>query len=372
MVNMLALVVACLSLAWISVAVRFGVKVFVIGRVRWDDWILLMAVVLFSGQCGCVLTLTTAAPSSNLVSYMFIASYNLSILTSVCVKTSFALSLNRFFAERWQRLLVTCLTLTFYLFAITEIFLDLFFCGRPSNLTGKDSLRQCNRWSGMLTWWLCATIFNSIACWVYILLPAAVVWTSNLSLKVKAAISLITVVGIVSGTATILRVLGSGSFVKLKEFNPTNLTVIACVVLEMAFAIIATSMTNSTQLPAMLARSKSRAVELTTVNEPCHEGTTTDIVKLSPILGPQKCAADRSWDFAQMFEGDTLASIGAHSLLVPLTSKTKTSCWSQTFDAPKIPVPARLTLLIDDISDEEDECRTNQGPHQVERNFTNL
>ncbi|KAI5212870.1 hypothetical protein AUEXF2481DRAFT_6580 [Aureobasidium subglaciale EXF-2481] len=355
MVNMLALVIACLSLAWISVAVRFWVKIFVIGRVRWDDWILLMAVVLFSGQCGCVLTMTTATPSSNLVSYMFIASYNLSILTSVCVKTSFALSLNRFFGERWQRLLVTCLTLTYYLFATTEIFLDLFFCGPPSNLTGKDSLRQCKHWSDMLVWWLCATIFNSVACWIYILLPAAVVWTSNLSLKVKFAISLITMVGVVSGTATILRVLGSGSFTKLREFNPTNITVIACAVLEMAFSIIATSMTNSTQLPVMLARSKSRAVGMTTVDETCLKGTTPDMSKLPPIINQQKCGADASWDFAQTLEGDTLASIGAHSLHVP-KSKTKGSCWSQTFDAPKIPAPARLTLLIDDISDDEDDC----------------
>lgn len=45
MVNLLALVICCLSLAWISVLVRFWVKIFMIGRVRWDDWILLLGVV---------------------------------------------------------------------------------------------------------------------------------------------------------------------------------------------------------------------------------------------------------------------------------------------------------------------------------------
>lgn len=45
MVNLLAVVISCLSLSWISVLVRFWVKVFMIGRVRWDDWILLLAVV---------------------------------------------------------------------------------------------------------------------------------------------------------------------------------------------------------------------------------------------------------------------------------------------------------------------------------------
>lgn len=45
MVHMLALVVCFLSLSWVSVLVRFGVKIFMIGRMRWDDWILLLAVV---------------------------------------------------------------------------------------------------------------------------------------------------------------------------------------------------------------------------------------------------------------------------------------------------------------------------------------
>lgn len=48
MIHMLALVVACLSLAWVSVFVRFWVKIFVTSCVRWDDWILLLAVVRLS------------------------------------------------------------------------------------------------------------------------------------------------------------------------------------------------------------------------------------------------------------------------------------------------------------------------------------
>jgi hypothetical protein len=45
MVHVLPLVVSCLSLAWISVCVRFWIKIFMLGRTRWDDWILLLAVV---------------------------------------------------------------------------------------------------------------------------------------------------------------------------------------------------------------------------------------------------------------------------------------------------------------------------------------
>lgn len=45
MVNLLALVICCLVLSWVSVLVRYGVKIFMIGRVRWDDWILMLGVV---------------------------------------------------------------------------------------------------------------------------------------------------------------------------------------------------------------------------------------------------------------------------------------------------------------------------------------
>jgi len=179
MVHVLPLIVSCLSLAWISVCVRFWIKIFMLGRTRWDDWILLLAVMLFSSQCGCVLAMISPK-SPDMIPYMFMASYNLSFMTSVCVKTSFALSLNRCFAERWQRLLVTNMTLAFYIYAITRIFVDLFFCGLPGDYAHRDSLSQCKHWPKMLIWWLAASIFNAIVTWIYILLPAVVIWTSRL------------------------------------------------------------------------------------------------------------------------------------------------------------------------------------------------
>ena len=328
--------------------------------------------ILFSGQCSCVIAMITSS-SPEMATYMFMAAYNLSFMTSVCVKTSFALSLNRCFAERWQRLIVSNITLAFYIYATTRIFVDLFFCGLPSNTARKESLLQCKHWQNMLIWWRAASIFNAVVTWIYILLPAVVIWTSRLSLKIKISVSSITVVGMLSGVAAIFRVLGTGNFTTLKRFNTTNLSIISCVVLEMAFAIIATSMTNTTRLPAILAQSKQQdPVPRTTTGVFLEEGTS-DFIKLSPIVCPQKDIAGDNWNSTKAIED--IPALEQERLAVPPPApQTRRFSWSRPFgesDAPA-PKPARLTLIIDDISDDEDDNNGVQGSQEVKKTFTNV
>jgi hypothetical protein len=329
--------------------------------------------ILFSGQCGCVLGMISST-SPDVVTYMFMAAYNLSFMTSVCVKTSFALSLNRCFAERWQRLLVSNMTLAFYIYAITRIFVDLFFCGLPNDTARKESLVQCKHWPNMLIWWLAASIFNSVVTWIYILLPAVVIWTSRLSLKVKLSVSSITVVGSLSGIATIFRVLGTGNFTTLQKFNRTDLSIISCVVLEMAFAIIATSMTNSTRLPVILAQSKKHApVPTNTAGIYLEEGTS-DFIKLSPIICPQKLTGTDPWSSTKALEDIPALEHEKLALPSPMPRANRFS-WSRPLEDPESPAakPARLTLIIDDISDDEDDNNDGgRGSQDITKTLSNV
>ncbi|CAD0085873.1 unnamed protein product [Aureobasidium mustum] len=370
MVHLLAVVISCLSLSWVSVLVRFWVKIFMIGRVRWDDWILLLAV------CSCVLVVINATPRENMattldiVPYMFIASYQLGLLTSVCIKTSFALSLNRCFAVRWQRLLVTNMTLSFYIYAVIRIFIDLFFfCGSPGDMAHMASIRQCKHYPEMIKWWLAGSIFNAVVTWVYVLLPAFVIWTSRLSLKVKGSVSIITAVGILSGLAATFRILGSGNFKAFKDLTPTNFDIIACIVAEMAFGIIATSMTNSTKLPSMLARTKGYDTRPNVVAGSSYlEEGTIDFVKLSPIIGPQKLVDNTRSPLQTVEEFPALEE----GTFVPSTPapKTERDSWDRAFGSPASAAPARLTLIIDDISDDEEDG--NKELPEVKKTFTNV
>lgn len=323
-----------------------------------------------------MLVLINATPRGHLattleiVPYMFIVSYQLSLLSSVCVKTSFALSLNRCFAERWQRLLITNMTLSFYIYATVRIFLDLFFfCGSPGDMARKESLRECKHYSGMVKWWLVGSIFNTVVTWVYVLLPAVVIWKSRLSLKVKASVSIITAVGILSGLAATFRVLGAGTFSTFKDFDPVNLDVIACIVAEIAFGIIATSMTNSTKLPSMLARTRSNDVRIDAVAGSSYlEGGTTDFIKLSPILGPQRLVGNPRSSLQTLKEVSTLEE----ETFAPPTPaiKTERDSWDRTFGSPEASAtPARLTLIIDDISDDEEDVN---GLPEMKKTFTNV
>lgn len=302
---------------------------------------------------------------------MFIASYQLGLMTSVCIKTSFALSLNRCFAERWQRLLVTNMTLSFYMYATIRVFIDLFFfCGSPGNMAHKASIRQCKHYSEMLKWWLAGSIFNAVVTWIYILLPAFVIWTSRLSLKVKASVSIITVVGILSGLAATFRILGSGTFTTFKDLTPTNFNIIACIVIEMAFGIVATSMTNSTKLPSMLARSNGYDTRSSVVAGSSYlEEGTTDFIKLSPIIGPQKLADNTRSSLQTVKEFPALEE----ETIAPPTPapKTERDSWDRAFESPAgSAAPARLTLIIDDISDDEEDGI--KGASEINKTFTSV
>jgi hypothetical protein len=330
---------------------------------------------------------------------MFIASYQLSLLSSVCVKTSFALSLNRCFAERWQRLIISNMTLLFYVYAIIRIFLDLFFfCGPPGDMVSKKSLRQCPHYSSMIKWWLVGSIFNAVVTWVYVLLPAIVIWTSGLTLKVKASVSIITAVGIMGGLAAIFRVAGVGTFKSFKDFDPTNYDIIACMIAEMAFAIIATSMTNSTKLPSMLARTRSNDVRPNAVAGGSYlEEGTSDFIKLSPIIGPQKLVGNPRSSLQTVKDArSSLQTVKEYPALeeepfaLPSpASKTEHDSWDRTFGPPTpayktegdswdrafgLPeasaAPARLTLIIDDISDDEEDGI--KGSSEITKTFTNV
>lgn len=248
--------------------------------------------------------------------------------------------------------------------------MDLFFfCGSPSGMSRKGGLRECQHYSGMVKWWLVGSIFNAVVTWVYVLLPAVVIWTSRLSFKVKASVSIITAVGVLSGLAATFRILGAGTFSTFKNLDPTNLDIIACIVVEIAFGIIATSMTNSTKLPSMLARTRSNDAGIDAVAGSSYlESGTTDFIKLSPIIGPQKLVGDTRRSLHTLKEFPALEE----ETFAPATPATKAErdSWDRTFGSPEIPAtPARLTLIIDDISDDEDGII---GLPETKKTFTNV
>ncbi|KAG9578449.1 hypothetical protein KCU77_g10027, partial [Aureobasidium melanogenum] len=277
------------------------------------------------------------------------------------------------------------MTLLFYVYAILRIFLDLFFfCGPPGDMANKKSLRQCPHYSNMTKWWLVGSTFNAVVTWVYVLLPAVVIWTSRLTLKVKASVSVITVVGILGGLAATFRVAGAGTFKTFKDFDPTNYDIIACMVAELAFGIIATSMTNSTKLPSMLARIRSNdgGVDAVAVDSYLEEGTS-DFIKLSPIIGPQKLVGNPRSSLQTVKEYPALEE-EPFALPSPTAKtdrdswdrafgpptpayKTERDSWDRAFGSPEASAaPARLTLIIDDISDDEED-----GP-EIRKTFTNV
>lgn len=311
-----------------------------------------------------------SARSPEFMSYMFMGAFNLYLMTSVCLKTSLAISMSRLVTKTWQSIILATVTVLFGLFSIIEIFLGLFFCGLPTTMARKHDLAQCANWREMMAYYLAAAIFNAITDWIYTLVPAVAIWTSSLSLRTKLSASIITFVGGLSSVAAVYKISGSNAFTDLQNFDLANVTVIACAVLEMALGIIGTSMTT-THLPSLFSRQKTMSAGATTKTTSTSPEDDITMIKLSPIICQQKFADNaQPHSEAPGFEPEELA-------LPTPNQRAGRFSWSRSFGAPgssaSVALPNNITLLIDDISDSEDEgCIPDKESKNVKQTYSNV
>jgi hypothetical protein len=126
--------------------------------------------------------------------------------TVFCLKLSLALFFLRFIVERWARLTIWTITITFGAWTLSDCLITLFYCGIPTNILQKQLQGQCL--SNQTTLWLGIIwgAFNVTTDLFFALVPIIFVLRSRLSRTTKVSAGIIMGLAVAGSCTSIPRI----------------------------------------------------------------------------------------------------------------------------------------------------------------------
>ncbi|KAF2147937.1 hypothetical protein K461DRAFT_324937 [Myriangium duriaei CBS 260.36] len=223
---------ACIIISVICICLRFYVRHWIVGRVGWDDWLLLAAVILF------VISSAMDAASWLILEYIGFdngggLSYQVSAISQfpylwveVLVRAAYAVFYLRVVpAELDLKLHRRMILITFWLYAVyqgTNSFITLFQCGNPANLARQDAVCLSQSVRGIL--FDVSYAIDALVDWIMTIVPVYIVYKSVMNTRTKMSIYFILSLGCVAGILA-LAVIPVSKLGGVSVVNPLNLSV---------------------------------------------------------------------------------------------------------------------------------------------------
>ncbi|KAI5196430.1 hypothetical protein AUEXF2481DRAFT_6038 [Aureobasidium subglaciale EXF-2481] len=215
--QILAVCVIFLVLSWISVGLRVYVKTRVLNQVGWDDGAMLATLLLFTGYLICQLgslahgngrrreTMTDATAQIGLM-YWFFCELFYTLATSM-LKVSIGLFFLRIANNKWHVRIIKLIMYCSGVLGITYFCIVLFQCKPISFWWDLDPNHHghCLSASVMADTSYVVSALNSVADWVFGILPIFIVKDLQMHRHQKAVVAVILGFAAVGSSATIIR-----------------------------------------------------------------------------------------------------------------------------------------------------------------------
>ncbi|KAI7247060.1 hypothetical protein KC343_g2513 [Hortaea werneckii] len=259
-----------LATAWISVALRFGVRGIMIRCLGWDDWLMLVTIVgtssglvssryqlmprkvTFTLYCTFVILSENLALDfvlgkaglsdlSSMVDY-FLAAISTYILTTVLFKAALGLFYLRIVISRRLKY-VSYVTLGVSMtFGIAYLFFTLFQCGSPHDLVEKRIGGKCVSDKALLAVGLSEGAVNASADWILGLLPIFPLYKANMPRPAKLSASFVILLGAAGSVCSVVRLPYITDFAPGSDFFLKSSRLVLWSVAECGICIIAASL----------------------------------------------------------------------------------------------------------------------------------
>ncbi|THX96012.1 hypothetical protein D6D02_09861 [Aureobasidium pullulans] len=245
-VEPVAVFTSFVALSVFTVAMRVYVRKRLVQAFLIEDWLCVLALILYLAQSGLSLRMARIGQSSALrmsatknMTNIVIADVVVYLCGSVALKLSLAFFFLRFVIERWQRVVIYAMLTTFIADCLSSIFLVLFWCSDPTKRTVTVSSGQCA--GGAL---YAANILqgslNALSDWLFAIIPITVVIRStSLTKREKFHVAGTFAFAIAGSVAAVLRIV---SWPDLTNDSSSGYrSAVTYITIEMGAGIIASS-----------------------------------------------------------------------------------------------------------------------------------
>ncbi|KAF2683723.1 hypothetical protein K458DRAFT_389651 [Lentithecium fluviatile CBS 122367] len=223
-------------LSWTFIALRTWTRTCVISQFGWDDSTMILAGMIFSAYCACILyieangggTHITSAAQITMLTKWVIASEVTYILTVLTVKISLGIFFARIIVQRWQHNLIHVTLAVTALSSISSCFYCIFRCGPDINdyvlrqLVNKCTPRALDRFFAYQH-----AAFSFLTDGVFATLPVFIVWNIHMKRHLKFHVGFILSLAALGCICSAIRFQYVEGLTQIEDFfwNATNISV---------------------------------------------------------------------------------------------------------------------------------------------------
>ncbi|KAF1998352.1 hypothetical protein P154DRAFT_536353 [Amniculicola lignicola CBS 123094] len=211
-----AIIVTLLVLGWLTVILRFWVRLRITKSPGWDDATMLLTLILFTCYCGFILAISAFGAlkhkptrESLIQTLVYIQLGEIFyVITTTALKISLGLFFLRVLTKRWQINIFYVILYVSGIYGLFYTFIAIFQCGAPDKLLqsflGTGNVKCLPSWFLLSTGYIYGSI-NVIADWTFVLIPIFILLDSDMDRSSKISVSIVMGLGAIGSISSILR-----------------------------------------------------------------------------------------------------------------------------------------------------------------------
>jgi len=205
-----------LVITWTTLSLRIWVRTSLARSFGWDDAVLLLSTMTFTGFCTMLILAETtgggphvhdmAIPAVSRLVGMVVSIFGLYIMTMVFLKISLGIFYLRFISQHWQRVVIYTTVALNTLYGVLLFFVAIFQCGDPTLYLSNELKAICMPNGPLYGVQLTGAIVNASTDWILALLPIFVLAKANMPKRTKASAGCIILLGCSGSIISLIRI----------------------------------------------------------------------------------------------------------------------------------------------------------------------